>query len=417
NFDNNVLRALRRENADVDIVRVQDTEMVQADDPDVLEWAANEGRILLTHDVRTMPHYAYERVRDNLPMLGIIAIQRSAPQPIHPLIMIQIPRLASFLLPIALLLTGCGREPAAAKNPDGSTVAKKLTIAVVPKATTHSYWKTAESGARRAAEELGVNIEWQGPLDDSKIADQIGILNNLAASGVDGILISPSDDKALAPHIRAISKRGLPVCLFDSPLDGKAGVDYVNFAATDNRRAGEIAAENVIKLAGENPAENGAVLMIRFTEGSASTRLREEGFLAALGRAPALKVVDQQFTDGSMAGAQRVAEALLGNYVQDGRLKLAAIFASNQPTAEGTHNALRALRTKGIVVNTRFVGFDESELLAQGVDNGQIDALVVQDPAQMGYLGVKSVVAAIRGEKTEPYIDTGVTLRTKKTAP
>lgn len=79
NFDNHVLRALRRENVDVDIVRVQDIEIYQADDPRVLEWAASEGRILLTHDVRTMPHYAYERVRDNLPMLGIIAVHRSAP--------------------------------------------------------------------------------------------------------------------------------------------------------------------------------------------------------------------------------------------------------------------------------------------------------------------------------------------------
>ncbi len=333
-----------------------------------------------------------------------------------PLIMIKLPRLSLALLPLVLLFSGCGRDAAAPTAADGSTAPKKLTIAVVPKATTHSYWKTAEAGVRRAAAELGVNIEWQGPLDDSKIADQIGILNNLAASGVDGILLSPCDDKALAPHVRSISKRGIPVCLFDSPLDGKVGVDYVSFAATDNRRAGEIAAENVIRLAGDEPAENGAVLIIRFTEGSASTRLREEGFLNAIGQAPKLKVVDQQFTDGSMAGAQRVAETLLGNYVQDGRLKLAAIFASNQPTAEGTHNALRALRTKGIEVKTRFVGFDESELLAQGVDNGQIDALVVQDPAQMGYLGVKSVVAAIRGEKVEPYIDTGVTVRTKKIA-
>lgn len=79
NFDNRVLRALRRENADVDSVRVQDTEMVQVDDPRVLEWAAREGRILLTHDVRTVPRYAYERVRDNQPMPGVIAVHRSAP--------------------------------------------------------------------------------------------------------------------------------------------------------------------------------------------------------------------------------------------------------------------------------------------------------------------------------------------------
>ncbi|MBZ0287180.1 MAG: DUF5615 family PIN-like protein, partial [Anaerolineae bacterium] len=78
NFDNGIIRALHRENADVDIIRVQDTEIVQAEDPRVLEWAASEGRILLTHDVRTMPHYAHERVREGKPMLGVIAVHRSA---------------------------------------------------------------------------------------------------------------------------------------------------------------------------------------------------------------------------------------------------------------------------------------------------------------------------------------------------
>lgn len=78
NFDNGIIRALHRENADVDIVRVQDTEIYQADDSRVLEWAASEGRILLTHDVRTMPHFAYERVREGKPMLGVIAVHRSA---------------------------------------------------------------------------------------------------------------------------------------------------------------------------------------------------------------------------------------------------------------------------------------------------------------------------------------------------
>jgi ribose transport system substrate-binding protein len=77
-------------------------------------------------------------------------------------------------------------------------------------------------------DELGVNIEWQGPLDDSKIAEQIGIFNNLAASGVSGIVLAPCDDKALAPHVRNAMKRGIPVVIFDSPLDGKQGRDFRN---------------------------------------------------------------------------------------------------------------------------------------------------------------------------------------------
>lgn len=308
----------------------------------------------------------------------------------------------------ALFLVGCGKAPETS-----ATGEKKLTIAAIPKGTTHSYWKAAEAGARKAAEELGINLEWQGPLDDSKIADQIGIFNNLAASGVDGILLAPCDDKALLPHVRTVSKRGIPVAIFDSPLDGEQGTDYVNMVATDNKAAGKIAYKELARLIGDSPRYGGKVLMIRNTEGSASTRLREEGFIELQAADGKLQLVDKQFTDGSMAGSQRVAEALLGNHVKDGKLELDGVFASNQPTAEGTFNALRNLRANGVEVPGKFVGFDDSELLVQGVKSGQVDALVVQDPGQMGYLGVKSVVDFLNKKPVVPYVDTGVTLKTK----
>ena len=314
-----------------------------------------------------------------------------------------------------LALFGCSKSPeAAAPAAAGANPAPaKISIAAIPKATTHSYWKAAEAGARRAAAEFNVTLEWQGPLDDSKVADQIGIFNNLAASGVQGILLSPCDDKALAPHVRTATKRGLPVAIFDSPLDGKVGTDFINFTSTDNKAAGATAATTLAGLIGTAPIHGGQVLVIRFTEGSASTRLREEGFSTALAAAPGLTIAAQQFTDGSMAGAQRVAETLLGNYVKNNKLELAGIFASNQPTAEGTYNAVKALRDKGVEVSAKFVGFDDSTLLIQGLQNGVIDALVVQDPEKMGYLGIKSLVDHIQGRPVEAYTDTGVTVKTK----
>jgi ribose transport system substrate-binding protein len=322
------------------------------------------------------------------------------------------PALSTALL---LVVSGCSKSSESASTPaaGGAPAPAKITLAAIPKATTHSYWKAAEAGARRAAAEFNVTLEWQGPLDDSKVADQIGIFNNLAASGVQGILLSPCDDKALAPHVRTAAKRGIPIAIFDSPLDAKQGTDYINFTATDNKAAGATAATTLAGLIGTTPVHGGRVLVIRFTEGSASTRLREEGFTTALAAAPGLTLAAEQFTDGSMAGAQRVAETLLGNYVKNNKLELAGIFASNQPTAEGTYNAIKSLRDKGVEITSKFVGFDDSTLLIQGLQNGVIDALVVQDPEKMGYLGVKSLVDHLQGKAVEAYVDTGVTVKTK----
>jgi Domain of unknown function (DUF5615) len=79
NFNGAILRGLMRRLPKLDIVRVQDVGLMHADDPDILEWAANEGRILLTHDVATITMYAYERVNQGLPMLGVVEVIATAP--------------------------------------------------------------------------------------------------------------------------------------------------------------------------------------------------------------------------------------------------------------------------------------------------------------------------------------------------
>ena len=79
NFNNDIVRGILRRNPDVDLVRVQDAGLSGAEDPMILEWAAQTGRVLLTHDVTTMTRYAYERVRDGKPMPGIFEANRNVP--------------------------------------------------------------------------------------------------------------------------------------------------------------------------------------------------------------------------------------------------------------------------------------------------------------------------------------------------
>lgn len=311
-----------------------------------------------------------------------------------------------------MLLGGCGRPTTPDKTTPGAP--RKLTIACIPKATASSYWESVRAGVERAGRELHVNIDWQGPLNDSKVADQIGVFNNLAASGVDGILLAPADDRALLPDVRNAMKRGVPVALFDSELDGKPGTDYVGLVATDNHRAGVTAAQTLIHAIGDAPAFGGKVLMIRLTEGSASSRRREEAFIDTLAAAhPRLQIVEAPFTDGTMAGAQRVAETLLNNYVKNKRLELDGVFAASQTATEGTYTALKTLHDEGIESHAKFVGFDVSELLNPGLRDGTVTALVVQDTEKLGYLGVKMLLDYINHQPVENFVDTPVTVKTQ----
>ncbi len=319
---------------------------------------------------------------------------------------------ASLLLATTGLLGGCGRP--ASTDPKAPGSPRKLTIACIPKATASSYWASVRTGAERAGRELHVNIDWQGPLNDSKVADQIGMFDNLAASGVDGILLAPADDRALLPHVRSAIKRGVPVALFDSELDGKPGVDYVGLVATDNHRAGVTAARTLAQAIGDAPAYGGKIIMIRLTEGSASSRRREEAFIDTLAAAnPKLQIVEAPFTDGTMAGAQRVAETVLDNYVKNKRLEVDGIFAASQTATEGAYTALETLRDEKIESHAKFVGFDVSELLDPGLRNGTVTALVVQDTEKMGYLGVKLLVDHINQQPVESFVDTPVSVKTQ----
>ena len=324
---------------------------------------------------------------------------------------------ASLLAGTALFLGGCGRPAVAGgTSPGGSP--RKPTVACIPKAMAFSYWQSVRVGAERAGREFNVNIDWQGPLNDSRIADQIGIFNNLAASGLDGILLAPCDDRALLAPVRSAMKRGVPVALFDSELAGKPGTDYVGFVGTNNHDAGVTAARTLARAIGDHPAYGGKVVMIRFTEGSASTRRREEAFIETLATlTPRLQVVEEQYTDGSMAGAQRVAETLLNNHVKNRRVELDGVFAPSQPTAEGTYSAIKTLRDEGVEFPAKFVGFDESDLLDQGLQSGVITALIVQDSEKMGYLGVKLLLDAINKRPVERTVDTPVVVKTAAGGP
>jgi len=149
--------------------------------------------------------------------------------------------------------------------------------------------------------------------------------------------------------------------------------------------------------------------MLRYAEGSESTLQREEGFLEALAARKGIDVVSaNQFGGADVEGAYAKSEALLSRYKRpDGSLGVDGIFTPNEST---TVAMLRVLESNGWAGKVKFVGFDASDTLVKGLSDAHIDGLVLQDPVNMGYLGVKTMVAHLHGQTVDKRIDTGVRL-------
>jgi ribose transport system substrate-binding protein len=297
---------------------------------------------------------------------------------------------------IALLLFA-----AACKN-TSQTGAGSLTIAVVPKGTSHAFWQSIHAGAAKAGQELGVSIVWRGPLREDERESQISEVERFVTSGVSGIVLAPLDEVALAQPVADAKRNGIPVVVIDSGLKGS---DYVSFVATDNRLAGRLAGEHLATLL----HDKGRIVLLRYAEGSESTIQREEGFLEAIRAHAGLQIVSaNQYGGADVEGAYKKSEALLsGMKRSDGSLDVDGIFTPNEST---TLAMMRVLVDNGWNGKTRFIGFDASDTLLNGMRDGHLDAIVVQDPVRMGYVGVKTLVAHIHGERVESRIDTGVRL-------
>lgn len=282
-----------------------------------------------------------------------------------------------------------------------------LKIAVVPKGTTHEFWKAVHAGAKKAAAETNVEIVWKGPLKEDDLKAQIDVVQSFTAQGVNGIVLAPLSDKALVGSVKAAVDQKIPVVIFDSDLAGEA---HASFVATDNRAAGRLAGEHLAKLVTRDGGK-GKVVLLRYQEGSASTTHREEGFLEAIRKNPDIQLVsDNQYGGATTESALARAESVLSaqNAASGG---VNGVFAPNEST---TFGMLLALQKMGLAGKLRFVGFDVSDKLLDALKKGELDGLVLQDPFKIGYLAVKTMAAHLRNQPVDKRIDTGAKLVTKE---
>lgn len=302
------------------------------------------------------------------------------------------------LLALALVATavGCNRS---------KTNGKKLTIAVIPKGTSHEFWKSIHAGAIKAQRELSTNgaeieIIWKGPLREDDRDQQIQVVEGFTSQGVNGIVLAPLDNRALARPVEEAKSAGVPTVIIDSALESNS---IVSFVATDNRKGGMLGADRLGELLGGK----GKVILLRYAEGSASTEEREAGFLDEMKQKyPNIELVSTtQHAGATRDTAKTASESLLNKFGDD----LQGIFCPNESTTAGMLSALQDIGKAGKVM---FVGFDTSQTFVDAMRAKQLHGIVVQNPFNMGYLGVRTMVEQLQGKPVEKRIDTGVTMIT-----
>ena len=286
--------------------------------------------------------------------------------------------------------------------------AQTYDVAVIPKGTTHEFWRSIHAGALAAAAELKaegvtVNVIWKGPLREDDREQQVQVVENFTGRHVSGSVLAPLDARALAAPTEEAVRAGIPVVIIDSGLKSTAPVSTIS---TDNYKGGMLGARRLGELLGGK----GKVILLRVLAGSTSTDQREAGFLDTIAKDfPAIQVLSSdQHAGATRDTAYRTSQNLLNRFGRD----VTGVFAPNESSATGM---LLAMKDAGLLGGrVKLVGFDTGTQTVAALKSGDIQGLVVQNPFRMGYLGVKTLVANLRGQKVELVIDTGCALVTRE---
>lgn len=276
--------------------------------------------------------------------------------------------------------------------------ADRIEIAVMPKSTSHQFWETVRAGAEKARLDFNVSVLWKGPAKETEIPEQINLVEDMITRKVDAIVLAACDKDALVDVVAQAVKAGIPVVTIDSGVESDLPVSFV---ATDNEAGAKAAADKLAELIGGA----GEVALLPFVPGAATSVMRENGFKKGLEAHPNLKLVATQYSNSDVAKAMSATQDMM-----TANPNLAGIFAANEASAIGAAQAVQAAGKAGQI---KIVAFDAHPAEIQALKEGVIQALIVQNPFQMGYLGVKTAVDAINGRPVEKRIDTGVTIVTK----
>ena len=282
--------------------------------------------------------------------------------------------------------------------------AAEPTIPIIVKDTTSNFWQIVLAGARKAGKDLGVKVPELGAQSESDINGQIAILENAVSGKPAAIVISPTQFKALGQPIDEAAKKTIIVGI-DSAADSKA---FTSFLQTDNVQGGRAGADALAAaIQAKYGKPEGDVALITSIPGVGSLDQRAKGFKEELkAKYPGLKLVADKVADGMATTALNIMTDLI-----TANPNLRGVFASNLIMSQG---AGQAIAENKVADKIKLVGFDSDDKTVKLLKDGNIAALIVQDPYRMGYEGVKTALQASKGEKVPATVDTGVNTITKE---
>ncbi len=305
-------------------------------------------------------------------------------------------RILAVLLVIAVL-AGCtappaaapaaqsGAAPAATEQAAAPAAGSKGEIVFIPKSTSATFYLFLVKGAQDKAKELGYTIDYQGPATEADIASQVDLVRNITAKKPAGILLAALDSKALIPPVEEAMAAGDPVAMADSGIDSDVPVASI---ITDQYKGGFMAGEEMARLL----EKKGTVANLGIQAGSVSAG-RSKGFADAIAQYPDMKVLETQWTDADAAKSLNIATDII-----TANPDIAGFFSAAAPIASGIAQAAKA---KGIDKTVKIITFDPSPEILPLFDDGTIQAIIAQDPYQMGYQGVAAIDAHINGQTIE----------------
>ena len=292
---------------------------------------------------------------------------------------------------ILLISSGCASSQTA--------TGKKHSIALVTKSTTSAFWHSVKAGAGAAAAEYNLDFTFEGSEKEEDYETQNRMIREAVERGAEALVISAVDYNANAEAVDQAAKKGLQIVVIDSDVNSSGVVSRIG---TNNDAAGEMAARAL--LDGEEEVLH--VGIVNYDVNSANGQQREEGFRRVIQESPRVADITTINVISTTEDARIGTEKLLKEHPE-----INAIVTFNEWTSLGVGWAIRG---QGLADATRVVAFDSNVVNVGMLETGEVDALIVQNPYAMGYLGVEAACRLLNGQKVTEVTDTDTVVVTRE---